>query len=430
MGPRVIAVKVLADVLAGKSLSDSLPGRVASLGTADQALVAELTYGCCRWYQQLEFIARGLLRKPLKSRDRDVHLLILLGLYQLRHTRVPAHAAVGETAGAARQFGKTWAVSLINGVLRRFQREKDAIISRVSGDEDAQVSMPSWLRERIEQDWSNQSSDMLQQLLQRAPMTLRVNLSRITRDEFLQQLKAEGIDATIHPVVPTAVNLKKPMAVDKIPGFLGGLVSVQDAGAQLAGELLPLDQGDQVLDACAAPGGKTGHLLEKMPGISVSALDVDEQRLDRVRSNLARLRLDAEVICDDAAIPSGDWAKIQYDKILLDAPCSATGVLRRHPDIKLLRRPSDIGGLAARQQELLEAMWRILKPGGKLLYVTCSVLSQENREQISRFIYNHQDATLIHLPSIGLQDEFGDLRIAPGFEGMDGFYYALLEKKG
>lgn len=426
---RTLAALAISDVLDGKSLTEALEQRVVALSRQDQAFASELAYGTCRWYPRLNFIANELLSKGFKRRDNDVLALLLLGIYQLLFTRVPAHAAVGETSGAARQLGKKWAVSVINGVLRRLQRESSDLLALADANLNARYAQPGWIVQTVRDDWPTQWQQLLDALLQRPPMTLRINLARVGRDDYLQRLRAAGLDAVAHESVPSACILTEPVAVHKLPGFAEGLVSVQDAGAQLAATFLDVQSGNSVLDACAAPGGKTGHLLELDLDIQLTALDVDGRRLQRVAENLDRLGYQANLLAADATDTDGAWAEQQYDRILLDAPCSATGVMRRHPDIKMLRRKTDIAFLVSKQQQLMDAMWARLCSGGKMLYVTCSILTQENRMQVQRFIYNHKDAELQALPAIIDGNDFGDIQLPTGYQGMDGFYYALLVKK-
>jgi 16S rRNA (cytosine967-C5)-methyltransferase len=259
-------------------------------------------------------------------------------------------------------------------------------------------------------------------------MTLRVHSRRIPRDRYLERLARAGIEAQALPQVPDALVLAQPLPVQQLPGFGEGLVSVQDAGAQLAARLLDVHAGQRILDACAAPGGKTGHILELADDLDVTAMDVDRERLQRVQDNLARLDLAADLLAGDAEQPPAAWRETGFDRILVDAPCSATGVMRRHPDVRLLRRSDDIEALAQRQARILDALWACLRPGGKLLYATCSLMPQENEQQVKRFLQGHADARSISLPVVwGRAREVGRQTL-PGESTMDGFYYALLEK--
>lgn len=374
---------------AGQSLPD---------GT-NPALLREFCYGVCRWYHRLHFYAQALLDKPLRAKDNDVYCLILLGLYQLFYMRIPAHAAIHETVDAAAVLGKPWAKNLINAVLREAQRRQDELTQRAERDYSVWYSHPEWLLAQMKKDWPTHYRAILDANNARAPMTLRVNLSRISRDAYLELLRANAISAQASALAPSAVLLEMPCDVHALPGFADGLVSVQDEASQLITQVLPLAPKLRVLDACAAPGGKTCALLEAEPSLSVVALDREERRLPRMRDNLARLGLQADVRCGD--ITAGEpFAPESFGRILLDVPCSATGVIRRHPDIKLLRSAAEVASLCETQHALLRAAWPLLAPGGFLLYSTCSVLAAENARQIARFLEAETTAELLPL-SIG-----------------------------
>ena len=389
-------------------------------------IVSEFAYGSCRWWYQLDAIIQQMLRKPLKSRDYDIHVLLVIGLYQLQHMRVPEHAAVAETAGAARALRKKWAVAVINGVLRRFQRERGALLESLQNSDSFRYSQPQWFIERLRKDWPDNWQQLLEGLQQRPPFTIRVNLQRVTIKQYIERLVEMGITARPVKGVPSALVLDQAVAVNALPGFEQGHVSIQDAGAQLAAQIMKPVDGSSILDACAAPGGKTGHLLEIAPAIQLTAMDVDELRLEKVAENVRRLDYPVKLVTGDAAKPQGEWAELQYDQILLDVPCSATGVMRRHPDIKLLRKPGDIEELVKRQQAILNAMWPLLKPGGELLYATCSVLPAENEAQIEKFINNNSNVVVKEIKDIrGLKTGHG-IQILPEVNDMDGFYYAML----
>lgn len=423
---------VLADVLHGHSLTDALRARQQQVAERDRALLAELTYGVCREYFYLNAIAAQLFRQPMKGKDQDIHALVLSGLYQLVFTRIPAHAAIGESAGAARVLKKKWAVAVVNGILRRFQRERQQLIDKVQQHASPEIrfNQPGWFVDALFNAWPSQAEAVLKGLQLRPPFTLRVNLQRQGLSEYVSELAAEGIVSKPVPGVASALMLEKPVAVSRLPGFAEGQVSVQDAGAQLAAFLLDAQPGMRVLDACAAPGGKTGHLLEHTPALDLTAVDVDAQRLTRVEENMRRLGFGPALVVGDAAAAQGSWSEKPYDRILVDAPCTATGVLRRHPDIKLLRRPADVQALAQRQKAILAAQWLLLKPGGKMLYVTCSLLPQENDEQIDSFLKEHADARAAMLASRrGVSTRHG-LQLLPDGLETDGFYYSLLEKQG
>ncbi|MET0066878.1 MAG: 16S rRNA (cytosine(967)-C(5))-methyltransferase RsmB [Candidatus Thiodiazotropha sp.] len=428
--PRTLAARVVQGVMGGQSLADLIPRQAALLkDSRDAGLMQELSYGVMRGYPRLLGLSKRLLSKPLKARDRDVQALILVGLYQLSELRVADHAAVHATADAARHLGKSWAVGLVNGVLRNFQRNQAQLLEQVAADPEARYAMPGWLLQAIRGQWPDRWEAVVEALNARPPMSLRVNLGRHARDEYLGLLQAEGLHAAPIPHTRSGVVLESPCDVSRLPGFEAGWVSVQDGAAQLAAELLDLQPGQRVLDACAAPGGKTGHLLEREPGIQLTALDRDAERLRRVDENLQRLALQAEVVVGDAAHPEGTWADRSYPRILLDVPCSATGVMRRHPDIKLLRRAADIPALVALQAQILRAVWSRLEDGGTLIYATCSILAEENEQQLRAFLAEHPDAREIPLAvDWGEPREIGR-QIVPGSDGMDGFYYACLLKE-
>jgi len=426
---RAAAARVVAGVVRGRSLADLLPAWRERLKERDGALLAELTQGTCRWYYRLDFLLQQLLERPFRDRALELHTLLLIGLYQQLFTRIPPHAAVAETTEAARLLGQRWATGVVNGVLRRFQRERERLLARVPAEPMARFSQPEWFIEAMERAWPEQASSVLEGLLLRPAFTLRVDLSRTTLPEQARRLAAAGVPSRPVPGVPSALMLERAVPVSELPGFAEGLVSVQDAGAQLAAGFLDLQPGMEVLDACAAPGGKTGHLLEQVADLRLVALDVDETRLERVRQNLRRLGREALLEVGDAARPAGEWAARRYHRILADVPCTATGVMRRHPDIRLLRRVGDVAALAARQQRIVDVLWRLLRPGGKLLYATCSLLPEENELQVQAFLDRWRDASPLPLESpLGTPAGPG-LQLLPVTRETDGFYYALLEKR-
>ena len=427
--PRAAAAQAVADVLGGRSLSDALPARSQAVPERDRGLTAELAYGVCRWQPRLAPLALGLLQRPPKAKDQDVLALLMVGLHQLLNMRIPAHAAVGETAGAARALGKSWAVNLVNASLRTFQREQDERLAKVDRDPAARHALPGWLHHAIADAWPAQLEAIAAAYQEHPPMTLRVNRRQGDASAYAARLLAAGICARTQPLAPDALLLDQAVDVTALPGFTEGAVSVQDAGAQLAGPLLDARPGQRVLDACAAPGGKTAHLLELVDDLNMTAVDIDPARLERVGETLHRLGLQATLDVVDVAAPPMEWREQPFDRILLDAPCSATGVIRRHPDIRLLRRSADIAALAERQAAILDALWPCLKPGGKLLYVTCSILPAENALQIEAFMQRHPDARALPLPGSWGHAHGVGRQTLPGEHGMDGFYYALLERQ-
>ncbi len=426
--PRVVAVSVLTRVLQeGQSLATLLPHSFQSLPPERRALAQELCYGTLRWEPRLQAILKLLMDKPLKTKDSDIQSLLLLGLYQLAYMDIPAHAAVSETVAVTALLKKGWAKGLVNAVLRRFQREHKALEQRFEADPVAASAHPAWLLKLLQQAWPEQWQAIVNANNQRPPMTLRVNRRRISRDDYLQKLRAEGLNAILSSHAPDALILERPVNVEQLPGFAHGEVSVQDSAAQLAALLVAPRAGMRVLDACAAPGGKTSHLLEICSDVELIALDIEEKRLKRVKENLHRLGLDATLIAADAS--SADWWDgTPFDRILLDAPCSASGVIRRHPDIKLLREPDDIPRLAALQAAILENLWSMLAPGGMLVYATCSVLPQENTGQLANFLANHDDAREQPIVADWGTAAGVGRQILPDQDGMDGFFYACIEK--
>lgn len=428
---RAIAARVLSTLIRdNSSLSAVLPAKIAALpDPRDRGLAQELCYGTLRWYHRLDAIGKELLKKPLKAKDADIHSLILMGFYQLEYMNTPPHAAVSATAEATRELGKGWAVKLVNGVLRQFQRGHDDIIAKIDQKPAAQHSHPQWLMERLRKDWPDQYQAILKVNNENPPMNLRVNQRHQSRDDYLQRLIGAGIEAIASKHADSAIHLIKPMDVHSLPGFDAGDCSVQDIAAQLVPALMDLQDGQTALDACAAPGGKTGHLLEAAD-LELMALDVDERRNDRVEENLQRLNLSADIRSGDAAEP-GTWLEPgrTFDRILLDAPCSGTGVIRRHPDIKVLRRPTDIPALAERQLTLLNRLWPTLNPGGLLLYVTCSVMKAENSEVIAQFLEQHPDAEEDPIQADWGHPQPHGHQTLPGEAGMDGFYFARLRKQ-
>lgn len=430
--PRLQAARAVAAVLArGRSLDDVLPGELAELAGPDRGLAAELAYGSLRLAPRLGWLLNRLLKRPLDRREPLVHALLLTGLYQLGSLRTPAHAAINETVNAVREAGKDWAAGLANAVLRRYQRERDSLEARADAVDAARFAHPVWLLEAIRRDWPRHAEGIFTANNARAPMTLRVNRRRGGVEAYRERLAAEGLAAAPHPHAPEALVLERPVDVAALPGFAAGEVSVQDAAAQLAAGLLAPQPGMRVLDACAAPGGKTAHLLEGWPELGeLVAVDSDAGRLDRAAENLARLGLAARLVHADAARPEDWWDGRPFDRILLDAPCTATGVIRRHPDIKALRRPRDVEVLAARQARLLDALWPLLSPGGALLYATCSVLAAENSRQVSAFLLRHPDAAAPPLAVDWGRPAGVGRQILPGEADMDGFFYALLIKTG
>ena len=451
---RVAAVRVLERLLdGGGSLTRLVPEAQAALPSGDRALLQAYAFGLARWAPQLQGVLDALMERPLKAKDVDVRLLLQLGLFQLLHTRTPPHAAVDATVAATRALEKPWAKGLVNGVLRNAIRQRDALLDGL--DESARLAHPSWLLERLRTDWPGRWREIAEANNRQAPMVLRVNLARGSRDDYRDRLAAAGHvarpvvadapragaldvgtpendasperrsdDARAADELPAALVLDAPLAVGALPGFEDGAVSVQDGAAQLAVGFLieAVPVGTRLLDACAAPGGKTAQALESGHFGEVVALDRDAARLERVAETLARLGFDGVPLRSaDAADTGRWWDGTPFGAVLLDAPCTGTGVVRRHPDIKLLRRASDVAALVAEQSRLLDALWPTLAPNGALLYATCSVLRAEGEGQVAAFLARRPDAALAH-----------ERRVLPGENGgsMDGFYHALLVRVG
>ena len=430
MNPRLAAAKALAAVLNGKaSLNSSLPTQMDKVEDRDRGFTQDLAFGTARWQPRLSALAAKLLQKPFKAADADVEALLLVGLYQLLYTRVPAHAAIGETVGCADKLKKPWAKALLNAVLRRAQRESEALLAELEHDPVVRTAHPRWLQKSLKAFWPEQWEAICAANNAHPPMILRVNRRHHSRDVYLQLLTDAGINATPCVYSIDGIVLEAATDVRSLPGFAEGWISVQDEAAQLAADLLDLAPGQRVLDACCAPGGKTCHILEVEKDLAgVVAVDLEAKRMVRVRENLARLGLAAELIAADGRDTATWWDGKPFQRILLDAPCSATGVIRRHPDIKLTRQPDDIAALAVLQGELLDALWPTLEVGGILLYATCSTLPTENTEVIAAFLARTSGARELDLATTaGIKQPHGRQLLAQE-GGHDGFYYAKLIK--
>ena len=410
----------------GRSLSDELPTHQSKVDGKDKALLQELCYGVLRLLPALEYDLRQLIDKPLKGKQRVGHFLLLVGIYQISHTRIPDHAAVSETVAASKPLKNDHLKGLINGVLRNYQRNQEKQPKEVITLPDpVKFSHPGWFIKKLQHAYPNNWQEILNANLERPPMWLRVNIKHHSISQYVDLLTEANIEQEFIDELSGAIKLSQAVDVNKLPGFSNGWVSIQDGAAQQAATLLSCQPNDNVLDCCAAPGGKTCHILELNTELSsLTAVDIEETRLLRVQENLSRLNLSAKVVAADAADNNNSWWNGElFDRILLDVPCSATGVIRRHPDIKWLRKPDDIEKLTLLQKKILKNIWSLLKPGGTLLYATCSILPEENNLQVESFINENQDAT--HIPitksAIGWQ-------ILPNEQSMDGFYYAKLKK--
>ena len=438
---RATAAIAVDQVLAGgRSLETALQNALGDqLAERDRAFVKALTYGALRWHHRHRLIIGELLDRPLRSRDLILEALLSVGLFQLIDMRQPGYASVSATVDAAARLQRPRASGLVNAMLRRFQREQDSLLPSVLARDEGRYSHPQWLIDQIQSDWGDQAQQILTFALARPPMWLRVNTARTDVATTINALQTtNNIDATTLTGFPAAVCLESPLPVSELPGFAAGELSVQDAAAQLAAELLDAAPGMRVLDACAAPGGKTGHILERANGkLDVVAVDIAPARNELIEQNLTRLGYTAQLVAADVQTPE-TWAgnldgDVSFDRILIDAPCSATGVIRRHPDIKFLRRASDIPVFAARQSRILNALWPLLKPGGRLLYATCSVLRAENHDVITEFMRKHPDATEVEVSQACLPEAIAagpgpGYQLLPGPANTDGFYYALMER--
>jgi 16S rRNA (cytosine967-C5)-methyltransferase len=418
---QLTAASVIGQVLAGKNLNQALSEALkknSCFSPQERGALQDICYGTLRFYGLLIKIQNDLLNKPVQdSRLKD---LLLVALFQLQYSKAAKYAVVDNAVRAAKQINGATG-GLINAVLRNYLRKQTQLLQIATKHEEAHYSYPQWWIDLIKNQYHAKAADVLNAGNLHPPMTLRVNQRIMSPEKYMEQLTALGMEAKI--ISPSAIWLNSPVMVDKLPGFFDGMVSVQDAGAQHAAKLLDVTDGMRVLDACAAPGGKSAHLLE-LHNIKLVALDKDEHRLNRVQENLQRLNLNAALICGDAAHPEDWWDGVTFDRILADVPCSASGVVRRHPDIKWLRRPSDIEGFAHQQEQILEAVWPLLARGGKLLYATCSVFSRENQRVIADFIFRHEDAK----QNTVLANDMNNGQLLPNLQH-DGFYYALLQKQ-
>lgn len=428
LNTRAIAAQVLVKVVKdGLSFHPSLVRQLyRSSDKREEAFISFLCFGVLRYYAYLQTRLQLCLEKPLKMRDKDVECLLMVGLYQLLFTDTPDYAVINSTVEASLSLKKMWAKGLINGVLRHAQRDGKS----PPHDEVAKLIHPTWLMSAIETAWPEHASAIFAANATMPPLVLRVNAQKVSVHTYLALLKSEGMEGSILTDVPDAIVLNEGVNVDQLPHFYDGWVSVQDGAAQLVAGLLPLQPSMRVLDACAAPGGKMAHLLEKEPTLSMIALEKDSARFERLQDTVKRLALNASLHCADATNTNAWWDGVPFDVIILDPPCSATGIIRRHPDIKLHRQVNDINQLTQTQLSLLRALWPLLKPNGILMYVTCSILPAENVEQIKLFMDGHPDAREWPIDEgWGIAQAVGR-QLLPGLSEMDGFYYARLRKQG
>jgi 16S rRNA (cytosine967-C5)-methyltransferase len=431
---RALAARAVAGVIgAGSTLDASLAALgLEDLAAEDRAQVRALAYGALRWHHRHRALLALLLKRPLPPGESLLLALLSVGLFQLLDARQPDYASVSATVEAARTLGREKAVGLVNATLRRFQREREALLRAALATPEGRWSHPLWLVEHLRRDWPGAWESVLDAAQRPAPLWLRINLMRESPDGYRARLDVAGFEHEAGSL-PESLRLGRAVPVSGLPQFAQGAASVQDLASQLAAHLLAPAPGMRVLDACAAPGGKATHLAERARGaIELTAIDVDAARLERLRENLARLGLAAHVAVGDALAVASWWDGRPYDRILVDAPCSGTGVIRRHPDIKCLRRESDIAPLAARQLAMLEALWPLLAPGGRLLYVTCSILREENVGVIGRFLAGRPDAALeaapAPLPPWAVAQPEGGWQALPGSADTDGLYYALMTR--
>lgn len=421
---RAAAAKCIFAVIdKGRSLSDELPSQISKIDPKDKGLLQECCYGVLRVLPELEHEVRSLMDKPLVGKQRVAHFLLLVGLYQLKYMRIPDHACVAETVAACPALKCNHLKGLVNAILRNFLRKK-ANNDNEELPDAIKYNHPGWFIKKLQAGYPDDWQDILAANQIKPPMWIRVNSQHHSIKQYLALLTEADIGFTYVDETSGAILLAQAVDVYKLPGFELGHVSIQDGAAQQAAVLLNCQANDNVLDCCAAPGGKTCHILELTPAIGkMTAIDIEESRLIRVKENLTRLNLSADVITADAA--KKDWWNGElFDRILLDAPCSGTGVIRRHPDIKWLRKSSDIDVLTTLQQQILKNCWSLLKPNGTLLYATCSILPEENSQQVQRFIEETADAELI---KINQHQDIG-WQILSGKDNMDGFYYALIKK--
>lgn len=432
MDARHVATQVLTQVLEQKiPLTECLDTGLAHLADSrDKALAQALCYGVLRWLPQLQAILKPYLRKPLKETDTDIQVLLYLGIFQQLYMRIPDHAVLDTTVNMVRVLNKDWAAGFVNAILRNFQRQKERRLSELAASESASLAHPRWILKRLQVEWPDRWLALAKANNTQAPLVLRVNQRRISRDAYLRHLQTAQITAQSIPYTECGIALDQALDVYELPGFAQGWVSVQDGSAQLVATLLDVPKQARVLDACAAPGGKTAHVLEQFDPATLIALDLDATRVQKITENLQRLGLTAEVRCANATRPKTWWDGQLFERILLDAPCSGSGIIRRHPDIKYLRQPDDVTVVSTRQLKLLEALWPLLAEHGKLLYVTCSVFAEENHLQIQKFLVRHSDAQEVPiLAPWGYALPVGRQMLPQEGSPFDGFYYVCIAKK-
>jgi len=404
---------------------------ITSLDPQQRAFAKQLLFGTIRHYHQLKGILDQLLQKAFKHKDQDLAILLMMGIYQLGYLSTADHAALSQSVEMTRKINKSWASGLVNGVLRQYLRNKQSIEQQLSAANTFRYSHPNWIINQIQQDWPDQADQILQANNRQGPMCLRVNTQQISRDAYRAQLLALDLECEPHPIAPDALLLTKACDVVQLPGFSQGLVTVQDAAPQLVVELLQLQSGLRVLDGCAAPGGKTTHILQRQADVKLVSVELSESRMQKIRQTLDRMGLDCELKCADILQTDDWWDGEAFDRILIDVPCTASGVIRRNPDIKIHRTKQDLKNTLALQQKILHSVWSLLKPGGILVYATCSLFKQENEQQIDRFLQTNP-AKLVVLPQqlasqLASHSQLG-YQILPAEFEMDGFYLCALKK--
>ncbi|AEW44258.1 ribosomal RNA small subunit methyltransferase B [Serratia symbiotica str. 'Cinara cedri'] len=418
------AAKIIGQVLdQGRSLNSILPTIKNNINNKDSALLQEICFGTLRMLPQLKWFIQQLMTRPMIGKHSLIHYLLLIGLYQLLYTRIPPYAVLAETVNGAVELKYPQLKGLINGILRQFLRQQSTLVQSASNNQ-CRYLHPSWLLKRIQLAYPMQWEQIINANNQKPPMWLRINRLHHTRVQYLQLINKLGIAAKPHTTYTDALRLLTPCDVNNLPGFTDGWITIQDASAQGCISLLNPQNNEQILDLCAAPGGKTTHILEAAPKAKVMAIDINQQRITRIKENLQRLHLHAEIKLGDGRTPQQWCGNKQFDRILLDAPCSASGVIRRHPDIKWLRRDCDIAKFTSLQAEILTAIWPHLKSSGVMIYATCSILPEENSEQIAAFLKNHKNARLVETGSLELPGQ----QNLPHPEDGDGFFCAKLIK--
>ncbi len=427
--PRLVAARAAAAVLdRGRALDEALAEGLERLDQArDRALARRLSHALMRDWPAANFLITQLVDRRPARRDRLVHFILAVALVELRQQREPARAVVHSAVESAARGGLDHLRGLVNAVLRSYQRRQCELEAAMPADPVHRFGYPGWLIERIRSDWPQDWEAILDAGNASPPLWLRVNRRGWSIDEARRALSDAGLDARVVEGLPDALVLDQRVAISQLPGFAEGKLSIQDGAAQASVEYLQLEPGLRVLDACAAPGGKSAHALERA-AVDLTAVEIDPRRLERVRATFGRLGLSARVLLGDAVEPQNWWSGLPYDRILIDAPCSASGVIRRHPDIRWLRRPGDLEELVRVQAQMLDALWPLLKPGGMLVYATCSILQAENEAQAQRFLEQHADARTVHFPSLPGTARTHGRQILPGERGMDGFYHLAVER--